>query len=60
MFTEQCGVLPMSLPTMRFRIPLGAEVLDKYRVSPLSILGNLLQMLHLTQLKMVRYPVSAV
>ena len=63
---EQClerGALSMSLPAVRFRIPLGAEFSDKYHVSPLSILGhcfdvvslgNVLnpQMLQSTQVKM--------
>ena len=30
----------MSLPALRFRIPLGAGFLEKYHVSPLSILGH--------------------
>ena len=30
----------MSLPAVRFRIPLGAELSEKYHVSPLSILGH--------------------
>ena len=34
------GALPISLPAVRFRIPLGAEFSEKYHVSPLSILGN--------------------
>ena len=34
------GVLPMSLPAVRFRIPLGAGFSEKYHVSPLSILGH--------------------
>ena len=34
------GALPMSLPAVRFRIPLGAEFSEKYNVSPLSILGH--------------------
>ena len=34
------GVLPMSLPDVRFRILLGAGFSDKYHVSPLSILGH--------------------
>ena len=34
------GALPMSLPTMRFRIPLGARFPEKYHVSPLSILEH--------------------
>ena len=34
------GALPMSLPAVRFRIPLGAEFSEKYHVSPLSILGH--------------------
>ena len=57
------GALPMSLPAVRFRIPLGAEISEKYHVSPLSILGHCQdvvslgkvlhpQMLHLTQVKM--------
>ena len=52
--------LPMSLPAVRFRIPLGAGFSEKYHVSPLSILGHYLDvvslgnalhphMLHLTQ-----------
>ena len=57
------GALPMSLPALRFRIPLGAEFSEKYHVSPFSILGHCEdvvslgkalhpQMLHLTQVKM--------
>ena len=53
----------MSLPVVRFRIPLGAGFSEKYHVSPLSILGRCFdcvslgkflnpQMLHLTQVKM--------
>ena len=53
----------MSLPAVRFRMPLGAGFSEKYHVSPLSILrhcfdvvslGKALnpQMIHLTQLKM--------
>ena len=53
----------MSLPAVRFRIPLGAGFSEKYNVSPLSILGHCFdvvtlgrilnpQMLHLTQVKM--------
>ena len=34
------GALPMSLPAVRFRIPLGAGFSEKYHVSPLSILGH--------------------
>ena len=34
------GALLMSLPAVRFRIPLGAGFLEKYHVSPLSILGH--------------------
>ena len=34
------GALPMSLPAVRFRIPLGAGISEKYHVSPLSILGH--------------------
>ena len=34
------GGLPMSLPAVRFRIPLGAGFSEKYHVSPLSILGH--------------------
>ena len=54
------GALPMSLPAVRFRIPLGATFSDKYYISPLSILGHYFDavslgkalyphMLHLTQ-----------
>ena len=54
------GALPMSLPAVRFRIPLGAGFSEKYHVSPLSILGHYLDvvsmgkalyshMLHFTQ-----------
>ena len=54
------GALPMSLPAVRFRIPLGAGFSEKYHVSPLSILGHYFDvvylgktlyphMLHLTQ-----------
>ena len=56
-------VLSMSLPAVRFRIPLGAGFSEKYHVSPLSILGHCFdvvslgkalnpQMLYLTQVKM--------
>ena len=56
------AVLSMSLPAVRFRISLGAGFLDKYHVSPLSILGHCFDvlslgktlnphMLHLTQVK---------
>ena len=34
------GALSMSLPAVRFRIPLGAGFSEKYHVSPLSILGH--------------------
>ena len=34
------GALPMSLPAVRFRNPLGAEFAAKYHVSPFSILGH--------------------
>ena len=54
------GALPMSLPAVRFRIPLGAGFSEKYHVSPLSISGHYFDvvslgktlyphMLHLTQ-----------
>ena len=54
------GALPMSLPAVRFRIPLGAGFSEKYHVSPFSILGHYFDvvslgktlrphMLHLTQ-----------
>ena len=54
------GALPMSLPSMRFRIPLSAGFSEKYHVFPLSILGHCFDvvflgkalhphMLHLTQ-----------
>ena len=57
------GDLPMSMPAVRFRIPLSAGFSEKYHVSPLSILGHCFdvmslskalnpQMLHLTQVKM--------
>ena len=57
------GALPMSLPAVRLRIPLGAGFSEKYHVSPLSILEHCFdvvflskalnpQMLHLTQVKM--------
>ena len=36
----ECGALPMSLPAVRFRIPLGAGFSEKYHVSPLSISGH--------------------
>ena len=53
----------MSLPAVRFRIPLGTGFSEKYHVSPLSILGHYFevvslgkalnpQMLHLTQVGM--------
>ena len=32
--------LSMSLPAVRSRIPLGAAFLEKYHVSPLSLLGH--------------------
>ena len=34
------GALPMSLPAVRFRIPLGAGFSEKYHVPPLTILGH--------------------
>ena len=34
------GALPMSLPAVRFRIPLGTGFSEKYNVSPISILGH--------------------
>ena len=34
------GALSMSLPAVRFRIPLGAGFSEKYHLSPLSILGH--------------------
>ena len=34
------GALPMSLPAVWCRIPLGAGISEKYHVSPLSILGH--------------------
>ena len=33
------GALPISLPNVRFRVPLGAGFSEKYN-SPLSILGH--------------------
>ena len=55
------GALPMSLPIVRLRIPLGAGFIEKYNVSPLLILGRYFDvvylgkalyphMLHLTQI----------
>ena len=32
--------LPLSLPAVRFQIPLGAEFSEKYNVPPLSIVGH--------------------
>ena len=57
------GALSMSLPAVRFRMPLGAEFSEKYHGSHLSILGHCFyavssgkalnhQMLDLTQVKM--------
>ena len=37
------GALPMSLPVVRFRIPLGAGFSEKYNVYRLLILGTLLR-----------------
>ena len=34
------GALPLSLPAVRFRIPLGEGFLEKYHASPLSLLGH--------------------
>ena len=55
----ESGTLPMSLPVVRFRTPLGAGFSEKFHVSPLSILGHCIgcalgqgtcpHMLHLTQ-----------
>ena len=56
----KCGTLPMPLLALRFQIPLDAGFLEKYHVSPLSILGHCfdivslgktlyLHMLYLTQ-----------
>ena len=56
----------MSLPAVRFRIPLGTGFTEKHHVSPLSILGHCFdvvslgktfnpQMLHLTQVKMITW-----
>ena len=56
------GALPMSLPAVRFRIPLSAGFSKKYHFSLLSILGHCFdvvsldkalnpRMLHLTQVK---------
>ena len=36
----ELGSLAMSLPAVRFRIPLGAGFSEKCQVSPLSILGH--------------------
>ena len=60
----ELGALSLSLPAVRFRIPLGAGFSKIYHVSPLSILGHCFdvvslgkrhnpQMLHLTQVKMI-------
>ena len=57
------GTVSMSLPAVRFQIPLGAGFSEKYHVSSLTILGQFFyvmslenafnpQMLHLTQVKM--------
>ena len=57
------GALPMSLPGVRFRIPLGAGCSDEYHVPLLSILEHCKdvvplgkavhpQMIHLIQVKM--------
>ena len=37
---ERGGSLPMSLPAVGFRIPLGEGFSEKYHVYPLSILGH--------------------
>ena len=34
------GALPMSLPAVRFQIPLGAGFSEKYHASPIQILGH--------------------
>ena len=34
------SALPMSLPAVRFRIPLGVGFSEEYHVSPLLILGH--------------------
>ena len=39
------GALSLSLPAVWFRIPLGAAFLEKYHVSPLSILGHYFDLL---------------
>ena len=55
------GALPMSLPVVRLRIPLGAGFIEKYNVYPLLTLGRYFDvvylgkalyphMLHLTQI----------
>ena len=60
------GALPMSLPAVRFGIPIGAGFSEKYYVSPLLILGHCFdvvslckalnsQMLHLTPVKMITW-----
>ena len=41
------GALPMSLSAVRFRTPLGAGFSDNYHVSPLSILGNCIDVVSL-------------
>ena len=55
----ECEALALSLPAVRFRIPLGVGFSEQYSVSPLTILGHCFdavplgkalnpQMLHLT------------
>ena len=43
------GALPMSLPAVRFRTPLGAGFSEKYHVSPLSILGHCFDVVSLSK-----------
>ena len=61
--TVERGTLSMSLPAVRFRIPLAVGFSVTYHVFPLSILGHCFdalslgnalnsQMLHFTQVKM--------
>ena len=60
------GALPVSLPAVRLRTPLGAGFLAKHHVCPISILRRGFdvvsvaktlhpQMLHLTQVKMTTW-----
>ena len=52
---ERCA-LPMSLTAVRFRAPLGGGILEKYHVSPLSILGHCLDVVSLAR----RFPLKCI